>query len=478
MAKWPGAEESFMDFHLNYYSAAMLLSFLIASILSVMAFRQRSFARMRTMGWLMLGLAEWSLGYALELAAVQQPIQIFWAKLEYIGIASVPLFWLLFAMDYANTGGWLRRYFWLLWIEPVVIFLLALTNEFHFLIWNSFNQRTVAGIVALALGHGPAFWVHIAFSYIVLIAGTVLIIRGALAGNQVHRRQAVVVIAGAAMPWLANILYSFGLSPFPGLDLTPLGFILSGLAFSWAVTSYQLLNLMPVAGGVVLQSMRDSVFVLDQGDRLVYLNNAFHKYTGITEEQAIGKTFSEVFSEWPDFVSKYGSLSETRTEFSITFGKQVIIFELSITPLYENTRQAGRVFVLHEITDRKRVEETMQVARTVAVSRTTGLRQSAVFISTVEDQKITDVNNEFVLALGFSKEDVLGLTPLQAGFWSVEQRVAILRVLNAQNEITNLPVKITVRSGGVRDYLLSARPFRIGEDEFRFWVLMEATLTG
>ncbi len=466
-----------MDFHLNYYSVALLVSFLIALLLAALAFRQRSIARMRTMGWLMLGLAEWSLGYALELAAAQQSVQIFWAKLEYIGIASVPLFWLLFAMDYSNTGGWLRRFFSLLWIEPVIIFVLALTNELHLLIWNSFNQRAVAGIMALQLGHGPAFWAHIVFSYVVLIYGTVLIIRGALAGNEVYRRQAAVVIAGAAMPWLANILYSFGLSPFPGLDLTPLGFILSGLAFTWAATSYQFLNLMPVAGGVVLQSMRDSVFVLDGSDQLVYMNNAFQKYTGIAEEQAIGKKFAVVFAEWPDFISKFGDLSETRTEFAISFGDAVIIFELSITPLFNNSRQAGRVFVLHEITDRKRIEETMQAARTRDVSQTTDMLQSVMFISSAGEQKITDVNNEFVLALGFSKEDVLGLTPLQAGFWTVEQRASIMRQINAQNEVTNLPIKVTVRSGVVRDFLLSVRPIRIGYDDLRIWVMRDAPIT-
>jgi PAS domain S-box-containing protein len=462
-----------MDFHFNYYSIAMLVSFLIAVILAALAFRQRSQARMRTMGWLMLGLAEWSLGYALELAAAQQPLQIFWAKLEYIGIASVPVFWLLFAMDYSDTGGWLRRIFPLLWIEPVVIFSLALTNEYHLLIWNSFDQRAVAGIVVLALGHGAAFWAHIAFSYVVLFSGTLLMIRAALAGHDVHRRQTAVVIAGAAMPWLANILYSFGLSPFPGLDLTPLGFILSGLAFSWAASRFQLLNLVPVAGGVVLESLRDSVFVLDQTDRVVYMNNACQRITGIGEQYAIGKPFAEVFTEWPDFVSKYGPLRETRTEFAISFGSQTIIFELSITSLFNKSRQAGRVFVLHEITDRKRMEENMQAARSRAVSMAAEIKQSIVFISTADEHKITDVNNEFVLGLGFSKEEVLGLTPLQAGFWTLEQRVAILRQFNADGEITNLPVKISERSGAVKDFLLSARPFKIENDEFRFWALRE-----
>ncbi len=55
---------------------------------------------------LMLGVAQWSLSYALSLAQVSLSAQIFWANLTYIGIGLVPASWLAFALEYIGQGSW------------------------------------------------------------------------------------------------------------------------------------------------------------------------------------------------------------------------------------------------------------------------------------------------------------------------------------------------------------------------------------
>jgi hypothetical protein len=53
----------------------------------------------------MTGVCIWAAGYALELSGADLPTKIFWAKAEYIGIATVPVVWLAFALRYTGREG-------------------------------------------------------------------------------------------------------------------------------------------------------------------------------------------------------------------------------------------------------------------------------------------------------------------------------------------------------------------------------------
>jgi hypothetical protein len=53
----------------------------------------------------MTGECIWTAGYALELSGADLPTKIFWAKAEYIAIASVPVAWLAFALQYTGREG-------------------------------------------------------------------------------------------------------------------------------------------------------------------------------------------------------------------------------------------------------------------------------------------------------------------------------------------------------------------------------------
>src|SRR5512133_832019 len=66
-----------------------------------------SWARRGTAGAISLSvlalvITEWLVGYALEIAGADLPTKLFFGKLQYIGIAFTPLFWLIFAYNHAH----------------------------------------------------------------------------------------------------------------------------------------------------------------------------------------------------------------------------------------------------------------------------------------------------------------------------------------------------------------------------------------
>ena len=80
----------------------------------------------------------------------------------------------------------------------------------------------------MVYGHGVAVWMGVTYSYILLLIGAILLVRTTLRAPLLYRRQIGVLLTGMVLPWLGNVIYMLGLSPFPGLDVAPIAFTVTG----------------------------------------------------------------------------------------------------------------------------------------------------------------------------------------------------------------------------------------------------------
>jgi len=125
------------------YTLPLLGAAAVSAALAFYAWRRRSAPGVRPFIVLLLGVAVWSLGYALELASANLPAKLFWARLQYLGIIPVPAAWLAFVLQYTNRARWLtRRNLFLLALPSLVTLFLAYSNDLHHLIWTSTRQDT------------------------------------------------------------------------------------------------------------------------------------------------------------------------------------------------------------------------------------------------------------------------------------------------------------------------------------------------
>ncbi|HEU5089358.1 MAG TPA: histidine kinase N-terminal 7TM domain-containing protein, partial [Roseiflexaceae bacterium] len=125
---------------------------------------------------LSLTAAIWSFGYAMEIGMVASAWAIVWARIQYIGIAFLPLAWLVFAYDYTDRRRLLsRRKLALLAIVPVLTQVLVWTNDLHGLIWRNIVLDATLPIPLLVYTHGPGFWMCNLVSHIYLLAGTLIL---------------------------------------------------------------------------------------------------------------------------------------------------------------------------------------------------------------------------------------------------------------------------------------------------------------
>ena len=78
-----------------------------------------------TFALLMIAVAVCSGGYALEISATLFKAKVFWAKVQYFGIATIPLLWLRFVILYVGESSWMTpARFLLLAIGPLLTVVL------------------------------------------------------------------------------------------------------------------------------------------------------------------------------------------------------------------------------------------------------------------------------------------------------------------------------------------------------------------
>ncbi|MHB9132754.1 MAG: putative bifunctional diguanylate cyclase/phosphodiesterase [Armatimonadota bacterium] len=337
----------------------LLIAALVASVLAIIAWRQRPAAGAGTFALLMVATAQWSLTYALSLGSDTFSHALFWDRCEYLGIVTIPFAWLLFTLCYTGRSHWLtRRNIGLLLIIPVITLGLVFTDDVHHLIYHSVSLMNLGSLHTLDISLGAAFVVHAAYSYLLLLIGTVILFQAYLSAPALYRSQVAAMLIGALVPWIANIADIFDLHLYGSLDMTPFAFTLTGITVAWALFHFKFLDITPISGSAVITGLSDGVVVLDRLNRVIDMNPAAQRVIGCSLAEAMGQPVETVFSRWSDILAFYRDATETRDEVTIETDGQLAHYELRITPLFDQHHDViGRLVVTHDITERKRAEE-------------------------------------------------------------------------------------------------------------------------
>ena len=313
--------------------------------------------------------AWWAAWNALEYLAHDLQTKLIFANLEYLAIAAIPVFWFAFgsSLDQEEQTGTVMRRRWVIWIVPAVTAVLVWTDPLLGLVRRSFRLEVLSGFTVIAKEFGPWFWVHSAYSYILLIVGTVLILRALHAGRGTRKAQRVTLVAGTLLPMAANVLYLAKLFPLGSIDPTPLAFSLTGLLLVLNLTRFRLLSLVTTAQATAIEQLRDAVLILDRDGHLAYVNAAARTAFAIRGSD-VGKGLIKLgppFSELP-LARKAGS--DARTEESVlSHGER--LYETRTGDIVRGERRIGSVVTFFDVTRRVSAEEGLKKANLLLEQR-------------------------------------------------------------------------------------------------------------
>lgn len=414
------------SFQYTPYVIPLALAALISVGLAVHIWNRRSLPAAKPAVALMAGIFLWSTCYMLQFMGVELETKLFWAKMQYFGIASLPVALFAFALAFSGRDSWLTRArFTALAAIPLLTIILVLSNASHRLFWSDWSLESMGGTITfLRLAHGPAFWLNAIFAYALVAASTLLTVQAMNRRPREYRGQILSTLLGVAIPWLTNLVSYLVYR----VDLTPFAFLISVLAIAWSIYKYHLFENAPNAFETVIASMNDAVFILDMRNRIVNVNPAGQQLLSLSGAEILGRQTGEVFKHTANFLDGYQQALNIREEITVGEDHQKRHYELSISPLTDRfDKILGRAVILHDISDRKQAENAMAIARDRALES-----------SRVKSEFLARVSHELRTPLGVIRGYADLLSEPVYGTLSELQTKAVSEIIDSTQRISDM----------------------------------------
>ncbi|UJP67150.1 PAS domain-containing sensor histidine kinase [Mongoliitalea daihaiensis] len=301
----------------------------------------------------MLLVSLWSIAYGFELASKELSDMLFWIRIEYIGISFAPATWLWFCINYTNKERWLRKkYLLLIFLFPVLTYLMVITNDFHQLHYQSTSVDRSGPFPLLAITVGPWYYVHTIVFYISLFLGNYLLFQSFKNANNIYRKQINLLIAAGILPWLINFIYLLGFRPFDHIDLTPYAFLSVYIIVGFGLLKFDLFEIKPIARDKTLSVIEKGIVVFDPINRMIDINAAGRKLLHLPPKGLIGIDCGIVLEQFPDLVSKIKTKEKTTIETFIE--KTSAHLSVQFTPiLNQKGVHTGVLLFVDDITELK-----------------------------------------------------------------------------------------------------------------------------
>jgi len=310
-------------------------------------------------------LLVWSLGYVLDSyyrLYTGKPSMLF-VYIWNIGLCFIPYSLLLTGLIYANTKIRFGIKHFLLFIPPMVSYIMLLTNSYHHLFFVHFS------IYNNVIVYGSYFIIHSVFMYGYMCAGIYYLISFSIKNSGFFSRQSVLIAIGSAIPLITNIVIITRLIKVP-LYTTAISFSAAVLFIAIAIFRYHFLSISPIALRTIVDKISDGFMVVNDEYRIIDYNKtmemAFEKILTISRS----KTLQEVFegtclvdddSSLIDYINmaKISSLSVIFEKY-IQKGNYDKHFSIEVTPIIINKSHLSTVILFRDITENVRNLEAIE----------------------------------------------------------------------------------------------------------------------
>ncbi|MBG0826368.1 diguanylate cyclase [Planomonospora sp. ID67723] len=336
----------------------MLATSVAAAVTAVGWRRRRTAPAVGALALLSAAIVVWSAADALAFLVQDAVVGHLLRVTKFIGVCAIPAGFFCLSLAVVDRMWRLsRRTALLLAVEPVLVLVASVTDPWHHLF---FLPPDPADPMTLTRpDFGPLFWVHTAYSYLLLSVGVTRLIRAWVRGPRAQRKLYGAILLGAILPAVANII-ALWWGDY-ATDLTPVGFCVTAVVTYWALVHHSLPELIPVARGHVFDMIGDTVATIDASGRVLDLNSAgerlLRRMAYGLPDRIVGLSFEKEFGGLPS-----ADGGETDLALADRDGRRIELNVRSSPLLDSRGGRVGWVMVMRDVTALNRQRRELEQA--------------------------------------------------------------------------------------------------------------------
>ncbi len=406
------------------FGVIYFISFIISILLIVLLLRSSKVEISKRLFMMTLLVSFWIL---METLSFVTPIQwiLLLQKLKYIGVILVaPILLIasvLFMKKYAKIRPLYRILFYVI---PGLSLLSVFTGQIPFPFLTNPEVYIQNGIPIYTYTKNLGFYINAMYSYILILISCCLLLIRAINSPKIYQKQSLFVFVGCTSSFVINLLFITQKVFIIPIDTTPIFILITLIIFYWGIYHLPKSMLVPYARDLVIENIKDLLFVLDNDDCIIDVNPMGLEFIqqhadpelkkSNQRTKLIGISIYDIIKHIPEIKKLPLPLDFSKENTLVVESEgRKLYYKINAEDIYDSDQQKiGRLYLLHDLT-----QMTEQLNHLIKLNEELIISDN-IINQAIEGIVITDSTNAIIRAnesilkmSGYTIEELLGQDP-------------------------------------------------------------------
>lgn len=328
----------------------MFLTSVISIQLAIYIFLNRKKILLPGFLCLIISVVIYSLFYSLEIIAPNIEYMRLFTSIEYLGILSIPAFWIVLAIEYTNREKIIDNKFYIgLFSIPICLMILNFTNEYHHLFYKNYSYNIIYSLHIADLIPGAFYYVGMLYINVCFFIGNILYLCNFFRENNIYKKRSFMILITSFIPWIGYWIYMTGVLPVK-IDIIPITMAILCLFYAYALFNSNIFGTLSLARRIIFDDITDAVIVLDKDNILIEINKKAEQIFNIKSKLIIGKKSNDIFKVHNQLLNNINRNSVDIFHMEIKIMDKIHYFQGKID-LLKSSENKGKIIILTDNTE-------------------------------------------------------------------------------------------------------------------------------